>query len=118
MIYLYTFLIGGLICCIGQILISKTKLTSSRILVIYVTAGVVLGALGLYEPIIKFAGAGARIPITGFGDALAQGAIEGVKKNGLLGAFAGGVTGTAGGIAAAVIFGYLNAVIFNARTKK
>ena len=118
MTYVYAFLIGGLICAIGQILISKTKLTPARILVIYVTAGVALGALGLYDPIIKLAGAGARIPLTGFGNSLAKGAIEGVAQHGFMGAFTGGVTAAAGGIAAAVFFGYLNAVIFNARTKK
>lgn len=118
MIYLYVFLIGGLICTFGQLLISLTKLTAARILVIFVTSGVILGALGLYEPLVKFAGSGARIPLTGFGYSLAKGAIEGVKKDGIMGAFTGGIIATAGGIAAAIFFGYINAVIFNARTKK
>ena len=99
------FLVGGLICVIGQILIDKTKLTSARILVIFVTAGVILGALGLYEPLVKFAGAGATVPLTGFGYNLAKGAIEAVKGIGLLGAFTGGVKAAAGGIAAEVFFG-------------
>ena len=90
------FLVGGLICVIGQILIDKTKLTSARILVIFVTAGVILGALGLYEPLVKFAGAGATVPLTGFGYNLAKGAIEAVKEIGLLGAFTGGVKAAAG----------------------
>ena len=91
------FLVGGLLCAIGQVLIMKTQLTSARILVGYVTAGVILGALGLYKPIVDFAGAGATVPLLGFGYALARGAIEGVKETGILGAFTGGVTAAAGG---------------------
>ena len=110
-----SFLVGGLLCAIGQVLIMKTQLTSARILVGYVTAGVILGALGLYKPIVDFAGAG--VPLLGFGYALARGAIEGVKETGILGAFTGGVTAAAGGIAAAVFFGYLAAVLFKPKMK-
>lgn len=117
MMYLKAFLIGGAICVIGQVLLSKTNLTSARILVIFVVSGVVLSALGLYEPLVDFAGAGATIPLTGFGHSLAQGAKIGVETGGLLGAFSGGVRATAGGIAAAVVFGYLNAVLFQPRSK-
>ena len=112
------FLVGGLICVIGQILIDKTKLTSARILVIFVTAGVILGALGLYEPLVKFAGAGATVPLTGFGYNLAKGAIEAVKEIGLLGDFTGGVKAAAGGIAAAVFFGYLASLVSKPKIKK
>ena len=112
-----SFLVGGLLCAIGQVLIMKTQLTSARILVGYVTAGVILGALGLYKPIVDFAGAGATVPLLGFGYALARGAIEGVKETGILGAFTGGVTAAAGGIAAAVFFGYLAAVPFKPKMK-
>ena len=100
--YVKAFLIGGAICVIGQVLIMKTKLTSARILVGYVTTGVILGALGLYKPVIDFAGAGATVPLTGFGYNLAMGAIEGVQKHGLWGAFTGGITKNAAGIAAAM----------------
>ncbi|MDL2289229.1 stage V sporulation protein AE [Clostridia bacterium OttesenSCG-928-F22] len=116
--YLYVFLIGGAICTIGQILLAKTKLSSARILVIFVTAGVVLGALGIYQPLIDFAGAGASIPLSGFGNSLAKGAIKGVEEHGLIGAFTGGISGTAAGVAAAIIFGYLNAIIFKPKMKK
>lgn len=118
LMYVKAFAVGGLICAIGQMLIMKTQLTSSRILVGYVTAGVILGALGLYKPLIDFAGAGATVPLTGFGYTLAHGAIEAVKSEGLLGAFTGGVTAGAGGIAAAVFFGYLAALIFKPKMKK
>ena len=118
MMYVKAFVVGGLICAIGQIFIMKTQLTSSRILVGYVTAGVILGALGLYKPLIDFAGAGATVPLTGFGYTLAHGVIEAVKSEGLLGAFTGGVTAGAGGIAAAVFFGYLAALIFKPKMKK
>ena len=110
--YLWTFLVGGAICCIGQVLIEKTNLTSARILVIFVTAGVVLGALGVYRPLVEFAGAGATVPLTGFGYSLAKGAAKGVEEMGLIGAFTGGIRSTAGGVAAAIFFGYLNAVLF------
>lgn len=116
--YFWAFVIGGLLCVIGQLLLSYTRLTSARILVIFVTSGVVLTALGLYEPLVKLAGAGATVPLTGFGYALGKGAIEGALESGVVGAFTGGITATAGGIAAAILFGYLNAVVFTPKTKK
>ena len=112
------FVVGGLICVIGQILIDKTKLTPARILVIFVTTGAVLGGLGIYQHLVDFAGAGATVPLTGFGYNLAKGAIEGVKETGLVGAFTGGVKAAAGGIAAAVFFGYLAALISKPKMKK
>ena len=115
--YLKAFLIGGLICMIGQLLLLFTNLTSARILVFFVTAGVVLTALGLYAPLVQWAGAGATVPLTGFGYSLAMGTQKAVQQNGLLGALTGGVTATAGGIAAAVTFGYLASVHFTPRTK-
>ena len=117
MMYVKAFFVGGLICAFGQVLIMKTKLTSARILVGYVTAGVILGALGLYKPVIDFAGAGATVPLTGFGYTLAHGAIEAARSEGLLGAFTGGVVAGAGGIAAAIFFGYLAALIFKPKMK-
>ena len=116
--FLKAFLVGGILCVIGQILIDKTKLTPARILVCYITAGVILSALGLYTPLVRFAGAGATVPLTGFGHALAQGAISSVQEQGLLGAFTGGLTATAGGIAAAVFFGFLAAVCFKPKPKQ
>ena len=115
--YLWTFLVGGAICCIGQVLIEKTNLTSARILVIFVTTGVVLGALGVYRPLVEFAGAGATVPLTGFGYSRAKGAAKGVEEMGLIGAFTGGIRATAGGVAAAIFFGYLNAVLFDPHGK-
>jgi stage V sporulation protein AE len=115
--YLKAFIVGGLFCVIGQILIDKTKLTPARILVIFVTSGVILTALGVYQPIVDFGGAGATVPLTGFGYALAMGVVKGVQEHGFLGAFTGGVTGTAGGIAAAIFFGYLVAIIFKPSDK-
>ena len=115
--YVKAFFVGGAICAIGQMLIMKTKLTSARILVGYVTVGVILGALGLYKPLIDFAGAGATVPLTGFGYLLAHGAMEAAKQEGILGAFTGGVMAGAGGIAAAVFFGYLAALIFKPKMK-
>ena len=112
------FIIGGLICIIGQILIDKTKLTPARILVIFVTTGAILGGLGIYQYLVDFAGAGATVPLTGFGYNLAKGAIEGVKQSGFIGAFTGGVKAAAGGIAAAVFFGYLAALISKPKMKK
>lgn len=112
------FLVGGAICIIGQILIDKTKLTPARILVIFVTTGAILGGLGIYKYVVDFAGAGATVPLTGFGYNLAKGAIEGVKESGLVGAFVGGVKASAGGIAAAVFFGYLAALISKPKMKK
>ena len=113
-----SFIIGGLICVIGQILIDKTKLTSARILVAFVTAGVILGGLGIYKYLVDFAGAGATVPLTGFGYNLAKGAIEGVKTSGLLGAFTGGIKNAAGGIAAAIFFGYIAFLVAKPKMKK
>ncbi len=118
MLVLKAFIVGGLICIIGQILIDKTKLTSARILVIFVTSGVILGGLGIYQHLVDFAGAGATVPLTGFGNALAKGAIEEVQKVGFLGAFMGGVKAAAGGIATAIFFGYLAALISKPKMKK
>ena len=115
--YVKAFAVGGILCAIGQVLILKTQLTSARILVGYVTAGVILGALGLYKPLVDFAGAGATVPLTGFGYTLAHGAMEAVKEEGLFGAFTGGVKAAAGGISAAVFFGYLAALIFKPKMK-
>lgn len=108
--FLKAFLIGGLICVVGQLLIDFTKLTPARILVLFVTLGVFLTAVGLYEPVVDFAGAGATVPLTGFGYTLAKGTMEAVESLGLLGAFTGGVTAAAAGISAAVFFGYIAAV--------
>ncbi|MBQ2201496.1 MAG: stage V sporulation protein AE [Clostridia bacterium] len=115
--YLWAFLIGGAICTIGQLLLSFTRLTSARILVLFVVAGVVLGGLGIYQPIVDFAGAGASVPLLGFGNALAKGAIDGAREHGILGAFSGGISATAAGISAAVLFGWLAALIFRPKTK-
>ncbi len=115
--YLRAFLIGGAICVVGQLLLSLTRLTSARILVIFVTAGVVLTALGVYEPLVDFAGAGASVPLTGFGYALASGALKAVEQRELIGAFTGGITATAGGVSAAVVFGFISALIFKPHTK-
>ena len=112
------FLVGGIICIIGQILIDKTKLTPARILVIFVTTGALLGGLGIYQYLVDFAGAGATVPLTGFGYNLAKGAIETVKETGLVGAFTGGVKAAAGGIAAAIFFGYIAALISKPKMKK
>lgn len=118
MLLLRCFVVGGLICVIGQILIDKTKLTPARILVTFVTAGAILGGLGWYEKLVEFAGAGATVPLTGFGNNLAKGAIEEVAKSGLVGAFTGGVKAAAGGIAAAVFFGYIASLIAKPKMKK
>ena len=117
LMYVKAFVVGGILCAIGQLILMKTQLTSARILVGYVTAGVILGALGMYGPLVDFAGAGATVPLTGFGYLLADGAIEAAKSEGILGAFTGGVTAAAGGIAAAVFFGYLAALIFKPKMK-
>ena len=116
--YIMAFIVGGIICIIGQILIDKTKLTPARILVLFVTVGAILGGLGIYQHLINFAGAGATVPITGFGANLAKGAIEEVQKIGLLGAFTGGVKASAGGIAAAIFFGYIASLIAKPKIKK
>ena len=112
------FVVGGLICIVGQILIDKTKLTSARILAIFVPTGVVLGALGIYKYVIDFAGCGATVPLLGFGANLAKGAITEAQTSGLLGAFIGGVKSAAGGITAAIFFGYIASLIAKPRIKK
>lgn len=114
---LKAFLVGGLFCLIAQILIDKTKLTPARILVLYVTLGVVLTAFGVYEPIVKFAGCGATTPLTGFGYALAKGVEKAVKEHGLFGALTGGFTATSSGICAAIVFGYLFTLIFRGKPR-
>ena len=115
--YLKAFLVGGLLCLIGQILIDKTKLTPARILVGYVVAGVGLGAVGVYKPLVEFAGAGASVPLTGFGYNLAKGVKEAVTENGFLGIFTGGLKATAGGITVAVTAGLLASLIFKPKDK-
>ena len=115
--YLKAFLVGGLLCLIGQILIDKTKLTPARILVSYVVAGVILGALGIYKYIVEFGGAGATVPLTGFGYTLAEGVRKAVDEKGGWGSLTGGLTATAGGISAAVVFGWLAGLIFKQKDK-
>lgn len=115
--YLKAFVVGGVICVVGQIILDRTKFTPAHILVSFLTLGVILGGLGIYKPIAEFGGAGATIPITGFGYALSQGAINGAKADGIIGAFSGGLKAASGGVAAAIIFGYLMAVVFNPKTK-
>ena len=112
------FVVGGLICVIGEILVLKTKLTPARILVGYIVAGVILSAVGLYGPIAEFAGAGASVPLTGFGHALTNGVKRAIQEIGFMGAFTGGLTNTAAGIAAAVFFGSLVAIIFKPKAKQ
>lgn len=116
--YLWAFAVGGTLCVIAQILIDKTKLTPARILVLYVVAGVILGGLGIYEPLVNLAGNGATTPLTGFGYLIAKGVREAVDEKGLLGALTGGLSATAGGITAALVFGYLAALIFRGKPKK
>ena len=115
--YLRAFLVGGIFCVIAQILIDRTKLTPARILVIYVVAGVVLGGIGIYKPIVDFAGAGATVPLTGFGYLISKGVKEAVGEQGLLGALTGGLRASAGGIAAAFVFGYLAFLIAKGKPK-
>lgn len=115
--FLKAFLVGGAICAIGQIFVDKTKLTPARILAGYVVTGVILGGIGIYEPFAKWAGAGATVPIVGFGNLLAKGVKEAVAEHGLLGAFLGGFTSAAGGIAAAVFFGVIVALLFKSKDK-
>lgn len=115
--YLKAFIIGGAFCLIGQILIDKTKLTPARILVSYVVAGVILGAIGVYEPLVEFAGAGASVPLTGFGNNLAKGVREAVDKDGFIGVLTGGLKSTAGGITAAITAGLLASLLFKAKDK-
>lgn len=116
--YISAFVVGGILCVIGQLLIDLTKLTPARILVIYVVTGTILTVLGLYEPIVKIGKCGATIPLTGFGYSLGKGVIKGIEERGLLGAFTGGITATSGGIAAAIFFGFLIALIFKPKEKK
>ena len=113
--YIKAFIIGGSICMIGQILIDKTKLSSARILVFFVVAGAIISGLGLYQPIIDFAGAGATVPITGFGHALANGVKKGIDEHGFLGIFTGGITATAAGITAALVFSVIIALFANSK---
>jgi stage V sporulation protein AE len=115
--FVKAFLVGGLFCLVGQVLIDKTKLTPARILVCFVVTGVFLGAIGVYKPIVEFAGAGATVPLTGFGNTLANGVKEAVDKDGFIGIFTGGLSASAGGIAAAVFAGLLASLIFKAKDK-
>ena len=115
--YLKAFVIGGAICVVGQILIDRTKLTPARILVCYVVLGVILGGAGVYEKLVDCAGAGATVPLTGFGNTLAKGVKEAVQEQGVLGALTGGLKATAGGITAAVFFGFLAALVCNPKDK-
>lgn len=115
---LKAFILGGIICVIGQILIDKTKLTPARILVAFVTTGAILGGLGWYKHLINWAGCGASVPLTGFGNLLAKGAIEEVKTNGLIGAFTGGTKAAAAGISAAIFFGYIASLVSKPKIKK
>lgn len=117
LIYLRAFLVGGILCVIAQVLIDRTKLTPARILVAYVVAGVVLGGMGFYQPLVEFAGAGATVPLTGFGYLISKGVREAVGEDGLLGALTGGLRAAAGGIAAALVFGYLACLISKGKPK-
>ena len=118
MMLLRAFLVGGAICVVGQILIDKTKLTPARILVIFVTLGAILGGFGVYQYLVDFAGAGATVPLTGFGNLLAKGAIQKVQEQGILGALTGGTAAAAGGITAAIFFGYIASLISKPKMKK
>ena len=113
----WAFIIGGIICVIGQILIDKTKLTPARILVIFVVAGCILGGVGLYEPLVNLAGAGATVPLPGFGFALAEGVKKAVDEQGLAGVLTGGITAMAGGLAIAMVLGWTSALVFNPKEK-
>ena len=115
--YIMAFIVGGIICVIGQILMDTTKLTPARILVVFVTGGVILEAIGIYEFIIKYGKAGGSIPLPGFGYTLAKSVMKEVDEIGILGAFTGGIKGTAGGITAAIFFGYMMAMLFNPKSK-
>ncbi len=115
--YLYAFLVGGLFCVIGQILIDKTKLTPARILVSYVVIGVILGGVGIYKPLVDFAGAGATVPLTGFGYSLAKGVKDAIDESGFIGIITGGLKATAGGIAVAVFIGLIVSFLFKAKDK-
>lgn len=115
--YLYVFITGGIICVIGQLLMDGTKLTPAHVLVLFVTLGAILTGLGIYQPIVDFGQSGATIPLPGFGYSLAKGAIDAVKTEGFLGALSGGVKATSAGVAAAIFFGYIIALIFSPKTK-
>lgn len=115
--YVKCFIVGGLICVLGQILLDRTNLTNGRIMVLFLVVGAFLGAIGVYEPLVDFAGAGATVPICGFGYALAKGAMEEVTATGILGAFSGGLRATASGITVAIVFGYLAALVANPKSK-
>lgn len=115
--YLWAFLVGGGLCVIAQILIDRTSLTPARILVVYVVAGVILGAIGLYKPLVEFAGAGATTPLTGFGYLISKGVRDAVEERGLLGALTGSLTASAGGITAALVFGYLACLLSKGKPK-
>ena len=115
--YMKAFIVGGIICVIGQILVDKTKLTSARILVMFVSLGCILGGLGIYEKIAEFGGSGATVPLTGFGWVLSKGVIEEIDKVGFLGIFTGGLKAAAGGVSAAVFFAFVAALIFNPKEK-
>lgn len=115
--YIRAFIVGGLICVLGQILMDRTKMLTGRVMVVFLLIGAVLGALGIYEPIVEFAGAGATVPIVGFGYSLAKGAMDEVAKEGIFGIMTGGLKATAAGITAAVVFGYLAALLSNPKSK-
>ena len=115
--YIKAFVVGGFLCVIGQVLLQRTKLTPARIVVIFVTAGAVLTGIGLYEPLVKWAGSGATVPLTGFGHAIARGVREAIQEQGFLGVFTGGLKATAGGITAAITAGLLVSVIFKAKDR-
>jgi len=116
--YLWAFLVGGALCAIGQLIIDYTKLTPARILVAYVVIGVILGGFGVYDNLVDFAGAGATVPLTGFGNLLAEGVRKAVDEIGFLGVFTGGLTSAAGGICAAIVFGFLAALCFKSKGKQ
>ena len=115
--WIHAFWVGGLICTVGQILLQRTKLTPARIVVIFVVAGAILGGLGWYGPLVEFAGAGATVPLTGFGYSLSKGVIEEINATGAMGILSGGIKATAAGIAAAVLFGFMGAVLFQPKLK-
>ena len=115
--YIWAFVVGGVLCAIGQLHIDKTKLTTARILVLYVVAGVFLTLIGVYEPLVELAGAGATVPLTGFGYSLFKGVVRAIKQQGVLGILTGGLTATAGGITVAIVFGFIIALIFKPKEK-
>ena len=117
MMYLRVFLVGGALCAIGQVLIDYTGLTPARILVSYVVAGVILGGFGLYQPLVEFAGSGAAVPLTGFGNLLAKGVREAIDEKGAIGILTGGMTAAAGGVSASIVFGFLAALFFHPKEK-